>query len=175
MKNKKIMAAALIILFALTALFAVMLILTRKTTENIPHGSFLIKSRADDVTVSMAEFEQFELKEFTDRHRNSRGTDILQNYGGVELITLLNYYNIPLDGAKSLTLYASDGFSRVYSLDEVIRDGNVYITTKCEGEPLIEGITGSINDGGPYLVIKRSDMYSENRVKKFNKIIVNYD
>jgi hypothetical protein len=176
MKNKKIILIGVVLILIFAGLTVTMLLINSKKKETIPAGSFMIVNGETKTLMNMEELKALGIENFDNYHRNSRGKNELVNYGGVELKTVLSHFNIPLDNIKSFTLYASDGFAKIYSIEDVTIENNVYITVYAKGEPLITGITGgNEEDGGPYVIIKCNDYYSENRVKKFNKVVINYD
>lgn len=174
MKNKKVMLIALIIIIVLIGLFVTMIIINNLTKEEIPENSFMIKKGDTETIVSLHDLYTLSIENFTNRHNNSRGLNELKNYSGFELKDVLTHYGFSLEGVTTLTLTASDGYNRIYTIEEVLMENNVYITTECEGDALIKGITGgNADDGGPFLMIKRSDEFSNNRVKKFFKVELN--
>ncbi|MEG1663425.1 MAG: hypothetical protein RR338_05505, partial [Clostridia bacterium] len=63
------------------------------------------------------------------------------------------------------------------SIQDVTKSGNVFIAYKVGGKEFNKGIVGNGNtlpeeDGGPYVVIRTSDSFSNNRVKLLVSVTV---
>lgn len=174
MNKNKATVIAIIITILLSVLFVTMLLINNRNKEDIPDNAFVIIKGDSRIIVTMEDLIAIGEEDFTNWHRNSTGVEELETYSGVEFIKVLEHYNIDITSAKDFLMTASDGYSRIYTIEEIEQDKNVYITTKCDGEPLLTGIIGgNANDGGPFMIIKRTDYYSENRVKKFYKVTIN--
>lgn len=72
---------------------------------------------------------------------------------------------------------ASDGMQKVYAIQDVTEEDNVFVANKVNGEFFNKGIdslayTKPQEDGGPYVVIRAKDSVSQNRVKLLVEICV---
>jgi len=115
--------------------------------------------------------------EFKATYKTSGKPPVEKNYSGIYMKDLLEALNINLSLYTSVKMKASDGMEKVYSVNDVLEEGNVYIANLVEGKPFNEGIDPLAylkpeEDGGPYVVIKAHDIYSQNRVKMLTEIIL---
>ena len=99
----------------------------------------------------------------------SKTDPAVHNYTGVQIKNIFNKYNINLNDKKSVMLSAADGYSVVYSIEEILADKNVYITYKQD-----ESYLKSMDQGGrgPFESIIVSDQFSNRRCKWLTKIEV---
>ncbi|MFA6866367.1 MAG: hypothetical protein WCR54_02500 [Clostridia bacterium] len=100
-----------------------------------------------------------------------------KTYSGVELINILEAMKIDLEGKTCVRFSASDGASNVYSIDDLRKENNVFIADKVNGKSFVQGIDPTLNkakyeDGGPYVVIRASDRFSQYRIKLLVKVEV---
>ena len=86
----------------------------------------------------------------------------LHKYTGVELKDILSYFNVEVHNKKAVILTGVDGYSVAYSIDDVLKDSNIYIAYMEDGKYL-----GKRKDGGrgPYESIIVSDQFSNRRCK----------
>ena len=113
--------------------------------------------------------------EFAATYKPSGKEPIERTYTGIYMKDLLTALEINLEEAASVLMTASDGMQKAYSLADVNAEGNVYIAYLVNGKPFNSGIdafayTKPEEDGGPYVVIKAHDIFSQNRVKLLTTI-----
>jgi ATP sulfurylase len=113
--------------------------------------------------------------EFDATYKPSGKDPIERTYTGIYMKDLLTAFGINLEDASSVLMTGSDGMQKVYTIADVNADGNVYISYLVNGKPFNSGIdafayTKPEEDGGPYVVIKAQDMFSQNRVKLLTTI-----
>lgn len=91
-----------------------------------------------------------------------------RTYTGFELKKLLKAVGVSLAEIRRVRFMASDGCERIYKAEDVLKDGNVYVAYKVNGKPFNEGIRelpDEQEDGGPLVVIRASDQFSQDRCK----------
>lgn len=125
----------------------------------------------------MLEISGVEEKTFKAVYDTSSSDPVEKNYTGIELKNVLSGLGIDLASARMITLKASDGMNKVYSQQDVVKSNNVYIAYKAEGLEFNPGIdplayTKMNEDGGPFVVIKVEDPYSQNRCKLLVEIVI---
>lgn len=123
------------------------------------------------------EVEGVNVEDFVAIYDTSTSDPEEKTYTGIELKVLLSALGISLENARTITLKASDGVNKLYSQQDVVKSNNVYIAFKVEGQYFNAGIdplasTKAEEDGGPFVVIKVSDAYSQSRCKMLVEIVV---
>lgn len=98
-------------------------------------------------------------------------------YTGIEVKGLLIALGVDLSAVSGVVFKASDGLQKVYAISDIMADKNVFIANKVNGKPFNKGVKIDAykldaEDGGPYVVIKASDLVSQNRVKLLTAIEV---
>ncbi len=109
-------------------------------------------------------------EDFLATYDTSNSEPIEKTYTGIEIKSVLLALNVNLENARSVTFKASDGMTKTYSQQDIVNNNNVFIAYKVNGLDFNTGIdpfayTKEAEDGGPYVVIKVSDAYSQNRCK----------
>ena len=109
-------------------------------------------------------------EDFSAVYDTSNSEPVQKTYTGIELKTVLLALDVDLENARTVTFKASDGMNKIYSQQDVIANNNVYIAYKVNGRLFNKGIdpfayTKKAEDGGPFVAIKVSDIYSQNRCK----------
>ncbi|NLT18541.1 MAG: hypothetical protein GXY10_03945 [Clostridiales bacterium] len=125
----------------------------------------------------MLAVEGVEEKTFGAVYDTSSSEPVEKSYTGIELKALLSGLQIDLSGARMVTFKASDGMNKVYSQQDVVKSNNVYIAYKVEGLEFNTGIDPlaymkTNEDGGPFVIIKVEDPYSQNRCKLLVEIVI---
>lgn len=123
------------------------------------------------------EVEGVNVEDFVAIYDTSTSDPEEKTYTGIELKVLLSALGISLENARTITLKASDGVNKLYSQQDVVKSNNVYIAYKVEGQYFNTGIdplasTKIEEDGGPFVVIKVSDAFSQSRCKMLVEIVV---
>lgn len=183
--KKKSVIAAIAIVSILAVLFSVLLVIYLKDNQE-PRNNYLnkeIKIISDNETIGEFSFEELEdyaeSVDFEAVYKPNGKLPKEKNYTGIELKELLLNMGVDLENAESVLFKASDGLQKIYSIDDVMQDNNVYIANKVEGEPFNKGILPNSydkeqEDGGAFVVIKANDAFSQNRVKMLVEIEVVY-
>jgi len=117
------------------------------------------------------------INEFNAVYKPSRKEPIERKYEGLELKGVLAALGIDIAELKSVSFRASDGYPKVFPLSDIQKDNEVFIAVKYGGREFIRGIkpSGSTypdEDGGPFVVIKASDVFSNDRVRGLVEINV---
>lgn len=99
----------------------------------------------------------------------SKTEPVTLSYTGVQLKNVLSQSGIELEGKTTVVLSAVDGYTVAYILEEVMEEGNVYLTYAEEGEMLKSREEGG---SGPYQTIVVSDTFSSRRCKWLTSIEV---
>lgn len=115
--------------------------------------------------------------EFSATYDTSNSEPVQKTYTGVELKTVLAALNIDLTYAHNVTFKASDGANKLYSPADVTADNNVFIAYKVNGNIFNKGIRSAAfkdkaEDGGPFVVIRVSDVFSQNRCKLLTEVVI---
>lgn len=116
-------------------------------------------------------------KTFKAVYKPSGKAAISRDYSGIELKELLEALSIDLSDKQEVRFTASDGLQKIYSMQDVRQEDNVFIANKVNGQSFNKGIdwlayTKPQEDGGPYVVIRAKDTVSQNRVKLLVEICV---
>ncbi|MDD3946656.1 MAG: hypothetical protein PHI19_02340 [Clostridia bacterium] len=115
--------------------------------------------------------------EFTDYYDTSISEPVEKTYTGIELGSVLTALGVDMREMRTATFKASDGAVKIYTYQEIRQENNVYIAYKVNGKPFERGIDGlgytrDTEDGGPFVVIKVSDTFSNNRCKLLTEVII---
>lgn len=131
----------------------------KKTLEN---AEIVLIFGQEEKILKIDTIESIGKKEFEAILDTSTTDASLHKYTGVELKDVFNYFNIEIDDKKAVILTGVDGYSVAYSIDEVLKDSNIYIAYMEDGKYL-----GTRKDGGrgPYESIVVSDQFSSRRCK----------
>lgn len=108
---------------------------------------------------------------------SSNPTPVTRSYSGIYLKDLLEKLDIDLTDKTSVKFTGGDGMQKSYTIADVLEENNVYITSHVNGKPFNKGIQTLANtmpeeDGGPFVVIKAKEQFSNNRVKLLASIEV---
>ncbi len=165
-----IISIILIILFSI--FLALFLNYNKENRENYLHEKIKIVHKGQTLgEYTFAELEELSAsKKFDAIYKPSGKPPKQRKYNGIELKELFVALNIDLDGAQSVLFIASDGLQKVYTVADIQADKNVFIANKVENKPFNKGILADAyfkpqEDGGPFVVIKAKDEFSQNRVK----------
>jgi hypothetical protein len=97
-------------------------------------------------------------------------------YLGIELRKLLAALGVDLNEISGVGFISSDGYQNIYPRDWVLQESEVFITVVYENKVFQKGISVLSSypeeDGGPFVVIKASDLFSNNRVRLLVEINV---
>lgn len=121
--------------------------------------------------------EGVEEKTFKDIYDTSASEPVEKTYTGIELKAVLKALNIDMTIARNVTFKASDGLNKLYPAEDVLTPDNVFIAYKVNGIEFNKGTVTSAytqegEDGGPYVVIRVSDTFSQHRCKLLTEINV---
>ena len=175
MKLSKKSIIAIIIIATLVVAFAVLLSVFLLHNQDNRELYWDAKIKIVAFEEEIGEFTLEELltyaqeREFEAVYKPSNMPPEKKTYTGIYLKDLVLALGIDLQNADDIRFTAFDGFQKIYDIEDVMDEGNVYIAYLVEDEPFIEGISASANssqeDGGPFVVIKAKDDFSQNRVK----------
>lgn len=181
MKNKNALIA-LIIVVVLVILFGVVLFFflreNKGNREQYEKREIAITIEGQKTSYTFEDLSNLSAPvEFDAVYKPSNKQPIDKSYTGIELRDLLEKLGVDIEAIKQVTFVAKDGFEKVYRAEDVRKEGNVYIANKVNGKPFNEGIdplayNKEQEDGGPFVVIKAEDKFSQNRVKMLVEIIV---
>jgi hypothetical protein len=177
--------AAIIVFCVLAASFAVFLPIYLKYNESnralyedqkirfVAYGEELGSFTIGELA-ALADVQE---KDFVNIYDTSNSDPVEKTYTGLELKAVLHALGVDLNNARTVILQASDGAEKVYSPEDVRRDDNVFIAYKVNGKPFTKGIDGlghtrETEDGGPFVVIKVSDVFSSSRCKLLTGVVV---
>lgn len=174
---------AIIIIVALAVAFGVLLtVYLAKNRENRQiYEEQKIRILVGEQLVGEYTFQELsELsaeKNFNAVYKPSGKPAISRQYSGIELKGLLAALSIDLTDRQGVRFTASDGMQKVYTIQDVLEEGNVFVAHKVGGKYFNKGIdslayTKPQEDGGPYVVIRAKDAVSQNRVKLLVEICV---
>lgn len=176
---------AIVIIVVLSVAFAVFLPLYLK--KNQPQRDLYLNSQikivayGEEVGVytlsQLLEIEGVEAEDFQAIYDTSTSEPVEKAYTGIELKVVLLALGVNLGNARMITFKASDGMNKVYTQQDVVKNNNVYIAYKVNGREFNTGIdplayTKENEDGGPFVLIKVEDSYSQNRCKLLVEISV---
>jgi energy-coupling factor transport system ATP-binding protein len=117
------------------------------------------------------------LKTFNAVYRPNNRQPRNRQYQGIELRELLEALEIDLEDRERVVFSAADGLQRSYSLADVLIENNVFIAVTYDGRVFRRGISATTpypqEDGGPFVVIRASDPFSQFRVRILVEIIMN--
>ena len=183
-KLSKTALAAIIIIVFLTAAFGVGLYFILR--ENGPYrdlfenNQIVIKVDGKEIgTYSVDELTELAgMKEFNAVYKPSRKDPISRVYSGFELKAVLEAAGVNMLEIKGVTFRGYDGFSKgLFPLSDLYKDNEIFVAVKYEGKDFIRAIkpSGSTypeEDGGPFVVIKASDAFSNERMRGLVEINV---
>lgn len=177
-KLSKSAISAIIIIGVLAVAFSVFLPLYLK--YNLPNQELYEESKIKIIAYGneigvyslneLLAFEGVEAEDFTAAYDTSISDYQEKTYTGIEVKAVLLALNIDLENARSVNFKGSDGMVKIYSQQDIVNNNNVFIAYKVSGLDFNKGIdplayTKETEDGGPYVVIKVSGTYSQNRCK----------
>jgi hypothetical protein len=119
--------------------------------------------------VTMTDMQAIGLKQVSAVQDTSTTDPTNVTFTAVQVKDILAYKKIALDGVKTVEFDALDGFASALSLEDVQKDQNVFMCTQKNGKDL-----GTKSDGGmgPYLMIIKSDAFSQRWCKFVEKIVL---
>lgn len=164
MKKEKIaiiIIAVLVVALALALYLNKDIIAENQTTfDNVEIN--ILNDGEEVTTLSYNDLIAIGAEEFESTYDTSTTDPVVETYKGVELKKIFESLGISTDDKSSVVLTAVDNYAIAYTMEEVLIDGNVYVTYECEGEALL-----SKDDGGqgPLEVIITSDSFSNRRCK----------
>ena len=137
--------------------------------EMMTNATINIKIDGEENILSFDDLKKAGEEKFEAVLDTSTTDPVVYAYTGVQLKNVLKDQGINLEGKTAVILTAVDGFTVAYSLEEVLLEGNVYVTYAREGEKL-----KSKEDGGrgPYQTIVVGDQFSSRRCKWLTSIEV---
>ena len=173
---KKTSIIAIVIVVILAAAFGAGLWLLLEDNEQyqdlFENAEIKIKVNGEEVGVYDLEqlTELVPLTEFSAVYKPSGKLPIERIYEGFELKSVLGAVDIDVSAIKSVSFRASDGKIVSYTGTDIRKDKEVFIAIKYAGKEFISGIKGSgefypEEDGGPFVVIKASAGFSQDRVR----------
>ncbi len=172
MKNKTAAVVAAIVLILLAA--SLFISLKFNETNIALQQELLLKSQ---ISLKVADKEiMIGLNDIVSAEENFRAvldTSVssakYHDYTGAQLKNILINKNINIENYDTVLLSGADGFSAAYAAEEVIKDNNVYIAYKEDGNLLKSMDSGG---SGPFLSIIVQDSFSNRRCKYLTKIEV---
>lgn len=181
LSKQAIMAIAIV--GALVVAFAVFLPLYLKNNEE---NRELYKEQKIKITAFGEELGSFTIEEllalegvaeeeFTAIYDTSVSDPVEKAYSGIEVKKILLALGVELYDIEIATFKGSDGLTKIYEGRDIRKDGEIFIAYKVNGQPFTEGIdrkgyTRDTEDGGPFVSIKASDAYSQNRCKLLTEV-----
>ena len=183
-KLSKTMLAAIIIVIVTAAAFGVGLYLLLRDNEPyrdlFENSQLKIKVNGEELGIYTAEelAELSGIKEFSAVYKPSGKDPILRGYEGFELKSVLAAAGIDISQIKSVSFRGLDGFTKgLFPLSDLHKDKEIFIAVKYAGKNFIRGVKPSCSaypeeDGGPFVVIKASDAFSNNRIRGLAEINV---
>ncbi len=170
-KNKIaiIMIAVLVVILAIGLCLNSGIVKENKETfENVELK--IIDAGTEVGVISYDEIVALGAEEFEAIYDTSKTEPVLETYKGVELKKILEHFGISMEGRSSVALTAVDNYAMAYSVEEVMEDGNVYVTFERNGEQ-IKG--RDEDDAGPLVAIVKADQFSNRRCKWMISVEVN--
>lgn len=113
---------------------------------------------------------------FKDIYDTSTSEAVEKTYTGIELKTVLKALEVDATIARDIILKAKDGANKIYSAEDVfLKSKNVFIAYKVNGVDFNKGIKANAptlegEDGGPFVVIRVADTFSQHRCKLLTEI-----
>ncbi len=92
---------------------------------------------------------------------------IKQNYQGVPFNKVLLALGIDGAQAEKFVFLGQDGYVTAFSKKEILEDGNIYLVTGLDGQPLLGRKKGGM---GPFLIISTKDIFSQRWCKYLMEI-----
>ncbi|MEG1646092.1 MAG: hypothetical protein RR123_01425 [Clostridia bacterium] len=173
MTKKKSFIIVIALFITLIIVFSVSLALTLQGKDDkmelLNSATILLKFNGEEHKIDVAKLKEIGTEEFKAVYKPSGIEPVEKIYTGVELIKILNYYNVALTEKSQIYFNAVDGMAKVYTAESVKLPQNVYIAYLVNGKPFNKTSTNykqdEQEDGAPYVVIKTSDKFSQNRCK----------
>lgn len=132
-------------------------------------AEFILTDGLNEITLSQNNIKHYGEEEFNAVLDTSSSDAKLHNYVGIQLKKIIFSNNVDIKDKEAVIISAADGYSVAYSIEEVLKDDNIYIAYMEDGKYL-----GNRENGGrgPYESIVVSDMFSNRRCKWVTKIEV---
>lgn len=159
--------AILVIILAVTLMLNKEGLKERK--EMMDNATVILKMDDQEIILYFDDLQKIGEENFEAVLDTSSSEPVTYGYTGVQLKNILHDQGLDLGGKKTVILTAVDGFTVVYSLEEVLVEGNVYLTYAREGQRLKSRDEGG---KGPYQTIVISDQFSSRRCKWLTTIEV---
>jgi|BioPla2DNA2_1021312.scaffolds.fasta_scaffold02049_5 hypothetical protein len=177
--------AGIVIVCALVVAFSIFLPFYLKSNEPnrelYKNEQIKITANGEEIGVykidDLLALEGVEEVEFNAIYDTSSSEPVEKTYTGIELKKVLSALGVDLSVARTIVFKASDGANKAYAAEDIVNPNNVFIAYKVNGRAFNEGIKAAAfndeaEDGGPFVVIKVSDTYSQNRCKLLTEVSV---
>lgn len=160
---KKILILILIMAVGIGVIFSL------KGDEN---PEIVINNRNTEITISKDELISMgNATTFPVVIRSSGNVPVEAEYTGIYLLDFFQEIGVDIEGFKSITFNASDGYRVIIPSDDIKQPLNTYITYARDG---IELVPKSKGGNGPFQLVIRMDPFSQRWIKHVNGIIINY-
>lgn len=165
------MAAGIIIILIIS--LGVVLTLNHNNLEQqkiiSTNAEILLKTAKAENTLSFENIKKAGEENFEAILDTAKSDPITYTYTGVQLKNILKQCGLDLQTKKTVILSAVDGFTVAYTMDEVLKNKNIYLAYAREGAKLKDKDAGG---NGPYMSIVVSDPFSSRRCKWLTTIEV---
>ena len=116
-------------------------------------------------------------QEFEAVYKPNNMKPVKKTYTGIYLKDLVVGLDVDINRINHIKFAAGDGLQKIYGIQDVLEESNVYIAYLVNGKPFNTGILSFAynkpeEDGGPFVVIRAKDKVSQNRVKLLVEIII---
>lgn len=170
--SKRLLIIIVVVVLLLIILFVTMKLsqpLIEKQKEILANAEIVLIDSENKIIMNINDISNETEENFEAVLDTSTTDPTVHRYTGVELKSIFDKYNINLNDKKAVILSAVDGYSVIYSMEEVLANKNIYISYKQDGSYLKSKSKGG---RGPYESIIVSDQFSNRRCKWLTKIEV---
>jgi len=132
----------------------------------------ILNNRNSEITISKEEVISMDnATAFPVVIRSSGNVPVEAEYIGIYLLDFFQEIGVDIEGFKSITFNASDGYRVIIPSDDINQPLNTYITYARDGSELAPKSKGG---NGPFQLVIRMDPFSQRWIKHVDGIIINY-
>ena len=163
MKNKKKIWVAV--------LFAMVTVLIFINRNSVKKQEEMANAKQLQIIVNNTEQVYYYSEEATDyttfdtQMIRRNGDTFDKNYSGIQLKNILAVMGIPLTETATVSGVCADQYEVQFTYDEIMTDGNIYLVTQENGQPLTE-------DCGGFMLVVNNDEFSTRWAKNIVQVKV---
>ena len=151
-----------IVISILVVIMGVFAFMNRKMVEDkseaLEKSEIIVKEGEEEVTIKFDNIKELGETEFYATLDTSNAGPKEYSYTGVPLLNIFKELGIGIEDKKQVIVRGIDGYTVVFSPEEVMDEDNIYLAYKMKGKYLKSKEEGG---SGPYQIIAKKDQFSQ--------------